>query len=52
MPTSVEDADECQHCEDADATEKVSVTIGGPRLGWVFVCDECADELDGGDDGE
>jgi len=47
MPVSVEDADECQNCDDASAQEKVSMTIGGQPVGWVFVCSECADELSG-----
>jgi len=46
MPYSVEDADECQNCEEADATTKVAVKLGGQAVGWIFVCDECADELD------
>jgi len=50
MPVSVEDADECQHCEDADATEKIAVTLGGQSIGWAFVCGECADELAGDSD--
>lgn len=45
MPYSVEDADECQNCEDKDATEKVAVKLGGQSVGWIFVCGDCVDDL-------